>query len=297
MSNRSWDLYRTFLVVLEQGSLSGAARALGLTQPTVGRHVEALEEELGAQLFLRSPQGLAPTETAVALRPYAEALSATVAALERAATAAADRVEGTVRITASEVMGVEVLPPILAAIAERHPALELELSLSDSVADLLRREADVAVRMTRPEQAALVVRRIGTIPVGLHARRDYLEAHGVPASMADLRAHRLIGFDVETPTIRSMRRRIPDFDAPFAVRADSQVAQLSLVRAGAGIGFAQCPLAERAGLVRVLPDFRFDMETWLAMHENLRSTPSCRAVFDGLAEGLAAYVTGARGPG
>lgn len=289
----SWDLYRTFLAVLREGSLSGAARALGLTQPTIGRHIEALEQAVGFQLFTRSQRGLAATEAALELRPYAEALSSTAASLLRAASGQGGTVKGTVRVSASEVVSVEVLPPLLAALRERYPELVIELAVSNAVEDLLRRDADIAVRMVEPSQEALVVRRLGTIPLGLHAHRRYLERRGTPKRLEDLATHSVIGFDRETPAIRSLLKSVPKFDVSrFALRTNSDLAQLAAIRAGFGIGVCQVALARRdRDLVRVLPDaFALKLRTWLAMHENLRSTPRCRIVFDALAAGLKGYV-------
>ncbi|MBE9607450.1 LysR family transcriptional regulator [Acetobacteraceae bacterium H6797] len=288
-----WDLYRSFLAVLREGSASGAARALGLTQPTIARHVEQLEAAIGDELFIRSPRGLLPTETATNLRPYAETLEATAAALLRAASGHGTAIRGRVRISASEVVGVEVLPPILAALRARHPALVIELSLSNAVDDLLRREADIAIRMVEPEQGALLARRIGNIPIGLHAHRDYLARAGSPASLEALTGHSLIGFDRETPEIRAMARRLAlPAGLHFALRADSDVAQLAAIRAGFGIGFCQAPLARRdPALVRLLPEaLTFDLPTWVVMHEDLKASPRCRAVFDALVQGLGDYL-------
>jgi len=289
----NWDLYRTFLAVLREGSLSGAARFLGLAQPTVGRHIDSLEQAVGFPLFTRSQHGLAATEAAVDLRPYAETLSSTAAALLRAASGQGCAVQGAVRVSASDVMGVEVLPPVLAELRERHPGLVIELVLSNAVEDLLRRDADIAVRMVEPRQEALTVRRLGAVTLGLHAHRRYLDRHGVPERLADLAAHSLIGFDRETPAIRSMLDRLPAFDrSQFALRADSDQAQLAAIRAGFGIGFCQAALARRdPDLVRVLPDaVELTLGTWLAMHENLKATPRCRAVFDALAAGLTGHM-------
>ncbi len=290
-----WDLYRSFLAVLEEGSLSGAARVLGVAQPTIGRHVDALEEALGEALFTRSAHGLGPTDAAEALRPHAEAIAAEAAALLRAASGRRGVVGGTVRITASEVIGVEVLPPILARLRAAHPGLVLELALTSTVEDLLRREADIAVRMVEPRQEALLVRRLGNVRLGLHARRDYLDRHGVPGSLDELRRHALIGFDRETAAINAMRRRVSGMDrAIFALRADSDLAQLAAIRAGFGIGVCQVPLAARdPALVRVL-DTGFDLPLpcWVAMHEAMARNPRCRVVFDALAQGLAAYLHG-----
>ncbi|WP_257458018.1 LysR family transcriptional regulator [Archangium lipolyticum] len=289
----SWDLYRTFLAVLREGSLSGAARSLGLTQPTIGRHIEALEQAIGFQLFTRSQRGLAATEAALELLPYAEALSSTAASLLRAASGQGGTVKGTVRVSASEVMSIEVLPPLLTALREQYPELVIELAVSNTVEDLLRRDADIAVRMVEPSQESLVVSRLGTIPLGLHAHRSYLDRRGTPKRFEDLATHSVIGFDRETPAIRSLLKSVPKFDvARFALRTNSDLAQLAAIRAGFGIGVCQVALARRdPNLVRVLSDaFELKLGTWLAMHENLKSTPRCRIVFDALAVGLKGYV-------
>src|SRR6267154_2397268 len=207
----AWDLYRTFLAVAQERSLSGAARTLGLAQPTVGRHIDALEAAVGFQLFTRSQHGLSPTEGAEELRPYADALSATAAALIRVAAAQGDTVRGVVRMTASEVVGAEIVPPILAGLREQYPQLVIELVLSNTMEDLLRRDADIAVRMVRPTQGALVAKHLGPIEVGLHAHRRYLARHGTPARREDLGAHALIGFDRESAPIRDIMKRLGGF--------------------------------------------------------------------------------------
>jgi DNA-binding transcriptional LysR family regulator len=298
-SDIDWDWYRTFQAVLREGSLSGAARALALTQPSVARHIDALESAIGTSLFVRTPRGLSPTDRAIELKPYADLLASTAAALRRTAQGGADEVRGTVRIAASDVVGTEHLPAILARLRQRHPALTIELSLSNALDDLLQRRADIAIRMVRPDQQALVAKRVGVIGVGLHARRDYLERRGVPDSLAALAGHDLIGHDTETPAIRAVAARYPALrrDA-YALRVDSDVAQLAAIRAGFGIGFCQIAIAAAdPALVRVLPDaFALDLETWVAMHEDLRSSARCRAVFDALvAEMTALTQQGASG--
>lgn len=294
-----WDLYRSFLAVLQQGSLSAAARELGLTQPTIGRHIDALEQAIGAELFTRSQTGLLPTDAATDLRPYAETLAATAAALLRSASGRRGEVSGTVRISASEVIGVEVLPPILAKLQDSYPGLTIELSVSDALEDLLQRQADIAVRMAEPSQAALVVRRIGDIPLGFFAHRRYLERHGRPLALADLSQHRLVGFDRESAYIRTMMRRFPIVDPErFTFKADSSLAQLAAIRAGLGIGLCQHPLGRASSdLEHLLPDISLPLGTWVAMHENLRTSPRCRVTFDALVAGLLGYMDPTAGPG
>ena len=293
-TDAGWELYRSFLGVLQQGSLSGAARALGVAQPTVGRHVAALEKTLGLALFTRSQLGLTPTEAALELKPHAEAMHASVAALKRAAESQGDGVKGTVRVTASEVVGVEILPPIVTQLQRDHPGLKVELLLSNRVQDLLRREADIAVRMTEPKQGLLIARYVGAVPVGLHAHKDYLRRHGTPRSVADLAEHALIGFDEETPYLRAARKAFPMWRREaFALRTDSDLAQLALIRAGAGIGACQVALARRdPKLVRVLPKlFGIGLPTWLALHEDLRHSPRCKLTFDALLRGLQSHLS------
>lgn len=289
----NWELYRTFLGVLEHASLSGAGRALSLAQPTVGRHIAALEKELGVALFTRSPAGLTPTDAALDLRVYAEAMRSNAAALRRAVGSHGAGVRGTVRISASEMIGVEVLPAILAGLSTEYPELRVELVLSNRVHDLLRREADIAVRMTQPRQDLLIARRLGTVELGLYAHADYLARRGAPMSPADLASHALIGFDEETPFLRAAKKWLPGWEREnFAQRTDSDVAQLALIRAGAGIGVCQVPIAARdPRLVRVLANEQtIPLETWLVMHEDLRNSARCRVAFDALVEGLLRHV-------
>ncbi|MCX5516274.1 LysR family transcriptional regulator [Kaistia algarum] len=291
----SWDHIRSLLAVLSEGSLSAAARKLRLSQPTIGRHIDELEQQLGAALFTRSPSGLDPTDTALALRPQAEAMAAAADSLRRVATGEASGDRGTVRLTASEVVGVEVLPSILAEFRELHPDIAVELVVSNRNEDLLRRNSDIAVRMVPPTQAALVQKRIGTIEIGFHARADYLERHGTPEMLEELRDHALIGFDEETPVVRSLQQSglIPARER-FSLRTDSDLAHLAAIRAGYGIGMCQVGIARRdPALRRVLASaVSLPLDGWLAMHEDLRRVRRMRLLFDHLAEGLGVYIAG-----
>jgi DNA-binding transcriptional LysR family regulator len=291
----SWDELRTFVEVARDGSLSGAARRLGLTQPTVGRHIDALEAALGLTLFTRSPRGLTASPSALALAPHAEAMAASAGALVRAASgeAAADR--GTVRLTASEIIGSEVLPAIIADFRAAHPGIAIELALTNRTEDLARRDADIAVRMVRPTQKGLVARRIGSARIGLYAHRDYLARFGVPRSLADLPNHCVIGFDRDDRVFKAageIGRRLTRED--FGFRSDSDIAQLAALRAGIGIGGCQENIARRMSeLVPVLPNaLQYALEVWLVMHENLKATRRVRLLFDHLAAGLTDYVKG-----
>ncbi len=290
MNKPDWDLYRTFLAVLGDGSLSGAARRLGLTQPTVARHIEALEAALGVELFLRSRLGLVPTDKALDLKPLAETLAATAAALLRSARAGTEDVVGIVRISASEMVGLAHLPPILVGLRRDHPRLAIELVLSNAADDLLRRDADIAVRMFAPEQEVLVTKRLPSVPLGLYAHADYLARRGTPFKVEDMHEHDLIGFDKETPALRAFVERYPFLSrSALALATDSDFAQLAAIRAGLGIGVCQVPIARRdPALVRVLTDIvDLALDVWIVMHEDLKRSRRCRVAFDALVEGLA----------
>jgi DNA-binding transcriptional LysR family regulator len=292
-----WELFRSFLAALQAGSLSAAARALKLTQPTVGRHIDELEKALGTTLFTRSQHGLQPTEAALELAPHAKAMAASAGALIRTVSGRSQEISGAVRLSASEVIGVEVLPPMLVSLRVQHPRLTLELVVSDEIRDLLRRDVDLAVRNVRPTQAGLVARKIGTVTLGLYAHQRYLEAHSVPRTPEDLSEHALIGYDQETPAVRTLQARGMRFTrGMFALRTDSNLTQLAAIRAGYGIGICQAVLGQRdANLVRLLPKhFAFGLEIWLVLHEDLRDNPRMRAVFDHLDGQLSRYVRGER---
>jgi DNA-binding transcriptional LysR family regulator len=290
-----WDELRTFVEVARDGSLSGAARRLGLTQPTVGRHIDALEAALGVALFARSPRGLAPTPAALALQPHVEAMAAAAAALTRVASGEAAADTGVVRLTASEVIGCEVLPPILAAFHAEHPGIAIEIVLTNRNEDLARRDADIAVRMVRPTQSGLLARRIGTARIGLYAHRDYLARFGEPRALAELKGHCVIGFDRDNRSFRGagdFARRLTRED--FGFRCDNDLAQLAALRAGVGIGGCQDNIARRTpALVAVLPNtIQYALEVWLVMHKDWKATRRVRLLFDHLAAGLTGYVKG-----
>lgn len=295
----AWDYYRTFLAVLNQGSLSAAARALHLTQPTVGRQVEALEKSLGGKaLFTRSPSGLLPTRPALDLRPHAEAMAASAAVMRRAISAAS-AMQGTVRVSASVIVGAEVLPAVLRTFTVANPQVSIELLLSNANADLLRRDADVAVRMVQPSQKALFARRVGRVWLGFHAHRQYLERHPVPRRMDDLAHHVLVGFDNVPGYLRdfefggrALSREV------FRFRCDDDLGQLAAIRAGLGVGVCQYGIGRRnADLVPLLTrEFSLHFDCWLVMHEGQKKVEHVRAMFDHLARAMSEYCAASAPP-
>jgi DNA-binding transcriptional LysR family regulator len=287
-----WDDQRAFLAVLDQGSLSAAARYLGVTQPTVRARVEALEQSLGIRLFTRSVRGLVPTPQARELGEAARAMARASDAFVRAAGAQPGEAAGVVRISVSEFVGVAVLPPMLRRLRDRHPSLLIEIETSNVSANLLEQEVDLAVRMTPPRQAALVARKVPPIPLGFFAHADYLAARGTPLSIDDLAQHDLIGPDRSIADLEAIRRLLPELGRqPFVIRTDSHPAQFAAVRARLGIGVMQCAIGHADHeLIEVLPNATIGaLETWIVTHEDLRDTPRVRAVFDHLVEEFEAY--------
>lgn len=287
----AWDDQRAFLTVLDTGSLSAAARALGLTQPTVRHRVEALERAIGQPLFVRGVNGLAPTPEALGLAGHVRRMAHASAAFRREAQGSASEVAGLVRLSVSDFVGIEVVPPMLAALRERHPRLAVELLLTNANTDLPGQEADVAVRMARPSQGSLVARHVGSIPLGFFAARTYLDRNGLPGTVADLTRHTMVGPDRMQAYVAILDALSREAGGPLHVglRSDSHPAQLAAVRAGLGIGVVQVPIGER-DLVRVLPDrVVHDLDTWIVAHEDVRRSARIDALFNHLVEAFRAY--------
>lgn len=286
-----WDGQRAFLAVLDTGSLSAAARSLGLTQPTVRHRIEALERAIGQPLFSRTVNGLVPTDDARELAVHVRRMAFASEAFYRAASASGGEIAGTVRISVAEFVGIEVMPRLLAPLRERHPGLAVELVLSNENADLPGQEADIAIRMRRPRHGALVAKRAGCIPLGFFATASYLERHGVPEGATDLARHTLIGSDrsrMDQDFTRELQKTLGE-KLYFALRTDSHPAQLAMVRAGLGIGVTQLPIGER-DLVRVLPGLVVaELEAWIVAHEDLRHSRRIDAVFGHLVAALGRY--------
>jgi DNA-binding transcriptional LysR family regulator len=290
-----WALWKSFEAVVREGSLSAAARRLGVSQPTVGRHVEELEGLLGVGLFERTLGGLRPNETALRLyEPVAAAQRSFAEALMRAEGAQPDP-NGTVRITASNMVSNYVLPELLLQIGKAHPAVAFEIVPSDSTENLLLREADIAIRMFRPTQLELVSKKLGVIPIVAAAHSRYLARRGTPRTPEELASHELIGFDRSDAILRVARHLGFELKREdFWLRSDGQTLLWEMMCAGLGIGFAQRQLVERTRGMRVLlPELPIPpMEVWLTSHRELFTNHRIRAVYDALAEGLAAFIEG-----
>ncbi len=288
-----WSLVRSFLAVLDAGSLLGAARRLGAQQPTLSRQVAQLEAQLGAPLFERTGRGVTPTALALSIADAARQMEQGADALGQALAGRRASASGTVRITTSQVAAVWLMPALLAGLQRAEPGIQVELVASNALSNLLRREADIAVRMVRPEQQSLVARKLGDIPIVAAAHRDYLARAGTPRTPAELLQHRLVGFDRDD----SMRRGFAALgfavpDSQFVLRTDDQVAYGRLVAAGAGIGFvARYNLVHWPGVEPLLPMLKIPpLPCWLAVHREIRGNPLVRRVYDFLAQALPAAV-------
>ncbi len=298
-----WDDYRVFLSVLDRGSLAAGARALGLTQPTARRRLERLEAALGAVLLTRSAGGVTPTAIGLRVAAQARTMAAAAATAERDATLSGEAVSGRVRLTVPNFMGLMVLPSILADLRRAHPSLTIELDLSDKSVDLLRRDADIAVRMVQPQQEALVARRLPDIELAMYASRAYLGNRALPRNLEELaNAFDIIAPDrseVDQQMLASLASLAPDGrPLKVALRTDNHVVHMKALRAGMGVGMIQRPVGDTLPeLVRLLPDYRLVMmPMWLVMHEDLRNEPRMRAVFDHLAAALTSYAKGETEP-
>lgn len=286
MSSLDWTLARSFLAVAESGSLSAAARRLGLSQPTLGRHIAEVEATTGLSLFTRQPRGLQPTSAAIALLPHARAMAEAAARLSLAAAGGDKAMTGTVRLTASRVVAHHLLPPIIADLRRAEPGIDIELVPSDTSENLLYREADIALRMYRPTQEGTFARHVADLPSSLYAARNLLDRCGRPSNVEDLMALDFVGFDRDDLILRLMAEfGIHRQRQDFPVRCDDQLVYWNLVRAGVGVGGMQCaigdadPLVERIAPFVPLPP----LQIWLAASEALRRTPRVRRVWDHLA--------------
>lgn len=278
-----WLLVQSFLAVAETGSLSAAATRLGQSQPTLGRHIKALEAELGITLFHRHARGLNLTETGQSLMPMARTMRDAMHHLSLTARGRARETQSVVRITASVVISHYVLPPILAQIRQAAPHIHIVLVATDETENLLFREADIALRMYRPVQLDVITQHVADVQMSTFAARSYLAHRTAPTTPEELLTHDLIGYDTSDLILRHIREMgwtlSPD---DFAVRCDSQSAYWQLLRAGCGIGFGQQAIGRADADLQEL-DLGLPMPAlpvWLTAHEAMRSSPALRQVWD-----------------
>jgi len=285
ISDLDWSLVQSFLAVADTGSLSAAARILGLSQPTLGRKVREIEAALGAELFRRHAKGLALSEAGEAMLGPAQAMREAAGRLALVAAGEDRGLSGPVRITASVVVSHFLLPEVLAELRREEPGIEIDLVASDSSENLLFREADIAVRMYRPEQLDVVVRHVADLPMGLYSTTKYLDRAGRPETQDDLLALDWVGFDRNEMILRGMAEAgwsvTRDF---FKLRTDDQAAYWQLVRAGGGVGIMQQAIGARdPGLERLMPELAMPaLPVWLTAHAEVRRVPRVARVWEAL---------------
>ncbi len=285
---------QVFLAVAETGSLSQAARELGISQPTAGRQIRQIEQGLEVTLFHRQPRGLALTEAGADLLPHAQTMAAAMHRFSLSAAGRSDKLSGPVRITASAFTAHHHLPPILARLREDEPEITIDLVPTDRSENLLYREADIAVRMYRSEQLDIITKYIGALELGLYASQAYIARRGRLMDFTEFFDHDIVGYDRSDLMIRGMRDMGVEAQRDwFVMRTDNHAVYWELVKAGCGIGITQRRVGDaEPGLERLLPDLPLpELPLWLAAHEAVRNTPRIRRVWGALEDGLRACVS------
>jgi DNA-binding transcriptional LysR family regulator len=276
-----WDDLRFFLAVARAGTLAGAARALGVDQTTAGRRVAALEERLGATLFQRAPSGLTLSQPGQALLPRAEAVERTVDDLARVAAGEDQRLAGTVRLATSLAMANAFLIRQLEPLHRRHPEIVVELTLGTPQVNLVRREADLALRLGPRGQEGLLARKLGVVGWALYAATRYLAEHGRPRLGHGLAGHAVIGLDGDlkgSPGGKWLGQHAGE--ARVALRCNDLVAAVRACEAGFGLALVPCLTARDAAVERVLAGTTLVVDAWLVMHRQVQKTARVRAVAD-----------------
>ena len=290
MDKVDWNQLRAFLETAETGSLSAAARKLGQSQPTLSRQVAALELALGVTLFERVGKTMALTSTGQELLAHARVMGAAAHELGLAATGRSEAVTGVVSVATSDAVAAYLMPKILLQIRQAAPGIQVEVVASDGVSDLLRREADIAIRHLRPEQPELIGRLVRHSSAGFYASERWVREHGLPRTAEEALHHDFIGLDRAGHYLQRLRAAgLLLSDTNFRSYADNSVTYWEMVRQGLGIGAIMEEIArETPGVVRVLEDVSpFQLPIWLVTHRELRTARRIRIVFDLLAEILA----------
>ena len=284
-----WDDLRHALAIARAGGLTGAAAALGINHSTMFRRLNALERTLGVQLFERLPGGYVATEAGERLVSAAERVEAEALAAEREITGRDARLCGRLRVTCSETLAFRLLTAEIARFRGLHPGIQIELMIDNRQLDLARREADVALRATRPSQGDLFGRKLADLAWAVYAAPGYLAEHGAPAGPSDLARHAMIGWDPAGAPARAaewLAEKVPD--AAIAYRSSSLINQLVAAAAGLGVAVLPCYLADpEPGVRRVLPPLpELTRELWLITHKALKGTARVRAFMDVIGNGL-----------
>ena len=284
-----WNQVRAFLATVEEGSLSAAARALHLTQPTLGRQVAALEQDLGVTLFERVGRGMQLTEAGLELLEHVRDMGAAANRISLTASGQSQTVEGLVRLSVTETTAAWLMPPILADLRQHAPRIDVELVVSNTLSDLRQREADIALRHVRPTQPDLIARLVRTQSACFYSAQRYLDRFGPIDTAQQLARADFIGFDDQPRMIAWLNDfGLPITNANIRVRSDSFIAAWELARAGLGVTMLGRDLADRfPDMVRVAPDMpEIEVPFWLTSHRELQTSRRIRTVYDFLAEAL-----------
>lgn len=285
-----WNRARAFLATAEEGSLSAASRVLGQAQPTLGRQVAALEEELGLALFERAGRGLTLTPAGHELAEHVRAMAEAAERVALSASGRSETVDGDITLTASEVYSAFLLPPVLARLAQLHPGIRVEVLASNTATDLLRRDADIAVRSFRPTEPELIARRLRDDRAWLYATPGYLDTIGRLRAPGDICRARILGFDRAPVMIDGLRRMGLDVgEANFPLVTANHLVQWEMVKAGLGLGMMPEEIGDaEPRVVRALPAMQpFPVQNWLTAHRDLATSARVRVVFDLVAGMLA----------
>ena len=284
-----WNLLRSFIAIYDTGTLTTAAKRLGTTQPSVGRHLRELESLVGETLFTRLSGKLKATERADALFAATFEMHHAVRNAELLFSGNRERISGVVRVAVAEAYGYHVVPQLLGALMTEQPELEIELSVSNQSDNLLRRDADIAMRFFRPDQDDLIAVKVGTSEMGLFAHEDYIARFGEPTDFALPEGALVTGFDRQDMPVKPSLRGADVAHLPrFRFRSDSVMARQAIVTSGAGMSMLFVDVAATLpGLKRVLADqVSLAQEVWLCAHEELRRSSRMRYVWDKLEAGL-----------
>lgn len=278
-----WRALQNVVTVAETGSLSAAARRLNVSQPTVGRRIEQLEQQLGAVLFNRTAQGLSLTKVGESILDHAKSMEKEALSIERAATGANQQLQGNVRISLIEDLGIHWLPQKLTEFHVQFPHLTIEVNINNRNVNLLRREADIAVRLARPEQPDLICRKVGMLHFGLYASQSYLDDHGSLKRTSDLKNHFHVGFEEEMMCTPQVKKLESLFNRDhIRHRSNSHMEIVEATRAGLGCGALCCFMADpNPDLRRVLiKQIDYAREIWLVTHAEIKGSARIRTVFD-----------------
>ena len=290
MNNLSWDLVHSFLAVARHGSLSAASRELGASQPTLSRNIQALETSTRLNLFKRTTQGLQLTEAGQRLMEAATRMDDAADLFARQASGLSVELQGTVRISANEIVGIYLLPPAIAAFREQHTGVHIEIVISNRASSLSKREADIALRMFHPNQPDLVARRLPDLALGFYAHCDYIQKHGMPKTIEEFKQHVVIGFDEDMDFIDGATQMGYQLKREeFPVRTDHMLMQINLARAGAGIVGTHVELAEKfPELQRILQWVNLPaLEFWVVCHSDVQYNSRIRSVMQFLIQWFA----------